>query len=422
MAVPSQEPPAAPAATTESSVPSESIGPEINDHLATLWDIWTTSAAKTPDAEALVSMWQTESPTWTITPIIPNPDDHTTPSPYIRWTYRDLYARSSALASQLEAHGVKPGDRVALFLWNSAEWALFAWASARLGAVLCPLDPRVIATDGQSLLSATTPAVIVVQDEAGTAALSIPDLPIKLLIQCSGSLLQPNYTSLSSLLTFAPPTFTPESPLSLPHPLPSPSPVPFSAPALIVFTSGTTSTPKGCLHSHSHLLAQTHNYDRNPPLSPPDRWVVHMPASHIFAINHLLRAWREGDAVILPSHSFSVHSTLDALVKEKGTMMSAVPALVKALVGHPQFPGREELRLNLVAIGGTVITPEDIRLCREGLGAKDAVQGMFSLILPCLVCSCSLGERNNVWGFLVPPNNCERGMTNGYFETRVWDE
>jgi len=103
-------------------------------------------------------------------------------------------------------------------------------------------------------------------------------------------------------------------------------------------------------------------------------------------------------------------------------MMSAVPALVKALVGHPQFPGKEELRLNLVAIGGTVITPEDIRLCREGLGAKDAVQGMFFLMLPCLVCGCSLGERNNVWGFLLPPNNCERGMTNGYFETRVWDE
>ncbi|KAK0616207.1 hypothetical protein B0T14DRAFT_546617 [Immersiella caudata] len=354
MAVPSQEPHAAAPAL------SEAFGEEIDDHVATLWDIWTASATVTPEGEALVSMWQAESPTWEIAPIAP---EDTNPPSYLRWSYRDIYTRASALASSLSTHGVKPGDRIAVFLWNSAEYALFLWAAAKLGAVFCPLDPRVITTDGAALLAATTPTVIVVQDEAG--ATSLPSLPNSspLLIQCSGPL-TPDFTPLTSLLSLCP----------LLTPIRSSSPVPPSALALIIFTSGTTSAPKGCPHTHSHILAQTHQYDANLDPDFIDRWLVHTPSSHIFAVNHMIRAWRLADAVILPAKSFSVQATLDGLVKEKGTIMSAVPTLIKALLGHPQFPGREHLKLRLVPIGGTVIMPEDIRLCKEGLGAEDAVQ------------------------------------------------
>ena len=54
--------------------------------------------------------------------------------------------------------------------------------------------------------------------------------------------------------------------------------------------------------------------------------------------------------------------------------MSATPTLVKALLAHPGFPSPQELSLHLVTIGGTTIGPEDIRLCRQGLGADHAIQ------------------------------------------------
>lgn len=341
---------------------SESIGEEIDDHLATLWDIWTASAVDAPDAEAVVSMWQAESSAWEITPLTTALTEKTS---YLRWTYRDLYHRSSVLASNLESSGVKTGDRLAAFLWNSAEYALFAWAAAKLGAVFCPLDPRVISADGTELLAATNPVVVVVQDEVGASALQVPPGFSGTKIQCSGPLAQ-DYTQLSSYMS---PIAIPDSPI-----VPPSSPVSHSDLALIVFTSGSTGSPKGCMHLHSQILAETHQFDANLDSEHVDRWLVHLPCSHIFAINHCTRAWRLEDCVVFPSKAFDIQATLNGLLVEQGTIMSATPTLIKALLGHPAYPGKEKLDLRLVAIGGTVITPGDIKLAKQGLGARDAVQ------------------------------------------------
>ncbi|RSM01800.1 hypothetical protein CEP52_008371 [Fusarium oligoseptatum] len=106
----------------------------------------------------------------------------------------------------------------------------------------------------------------------------------------------------------------------------------------------------------------------------PLRWLVHTPVSHIFAINNSLRAWRWGGTAVFPSRTFNVDATLSALVREQCSVMSATPTLVKALMAHPSFPAVEKLDLRIVTIGGTFIGPEDIRLCRQGLGAKCAIQ------------------------------------------------
>lgn len=105
-----------------------------------------------------------------------------------------------------------------------------------------------------------------------------------------------------------------------------------------------------------------------------ERWLVHTPVSHIFAINNTLRAWKEGGTVVFPAKSFEVESTLKALTQEKCTIMSATPTLIRSLLSHSSFPGQEDIHLDLVTIGGTTITQEDVQLCREQLGARNAIQ------------------------------------------------
>lgn len=341
-----------------------------------LWEVLVATAKSYPNRDAVISLWQTGS---NDAPQLGEHQGHAqgqdNTNTALRWTYEDLLHRAEALASDLRARGCTAGTPLVVFLGNSAEWALFFWAAARLCMPFVPLDPRGLADldEVSKTLALVKPAVVVVADTEAAQTLArtevIRDTCVRVQLSLSEPVEENGWTLLSNLASHHktdPPTNKPP-----------PSPFPELADiALIIFTSGTTYTPKGCLHTPANLLSQTNNYDPQSALTT-DRWLVHTPVSHIFAINHTLRAWSRGDAVVFPSAVFAVDATLRALVDEKCTFMAAVPTMLRALVALPGFPGPEALRktLTFVTMGGTTITEADIGLCRDQLGARDATQG-----------------------------------------------
>lgn len=288
----------------------------------------------------------------------------------LRWTYHDLLVRVESLATLLKGFGCMPGMRLAAVVWNSAEWALFFWTAVRTGMVFVPIDPRV-SVEIRSMLSAVLPEVLIVQgaEEAASSEYWEADPPrnIVLRIQCSGETAD-GWRDLSALLTPAPSSAmeTSNKPLQASRSR--------TQDALVIFTSGTTGHPKGCRHADRNLVAQISDYDSNLDLSVVDRWLIHTPVSHIFAVNNALRAWKAGDAVVFASRSFDVASTLTALQAENCSIMSATPSLITALLGHPEFPDPDTLSLSLVTLAGTDIGKDDVDLCRKSLGAKHAIQ------------------------------------------------
>ncbi|KAH6606165.1 hypothetical protein Trco_005318 [Trichoderma cornu-damae] len=340
-----------------------------------LWDILAATASAHPDREAMVSLWQPADASQSSDD--PNP---TARSECLRWSYRNLRDKAERLADVLEKLGVGPGMHVAAALWNCAEWSLFFWASAKIGAAFVPIDPRVT-DDFAFMLESAAPRVLVVQD-AGIATqlakgdLSFPDGVLR--IRC-GSDVADGWLGLHELLAR---DFSCQGNERLGDTGDDQGPPRANGmrgsdgdtPALIVFTSGTTGKPKGCPHTNSNLVSQTNNYDPNVDTSFVDRWLVHTPVCHVFAINNALRAWRHGGTVVFAAKSFHIDATLKALVQEKCTVMSATPTLVKALLSHSSFPSPRDLNLSIVSISGTIIGPEHMQLCREGLGARDAIQ------------------------------------------------
>ncbi|POR32185.1 Nonribosomal peptide synthetase-like protein [Tolypocladium paradoxum] len=344
---------------------AEMFGAEIHDLDLKLWDMLSISAANYPDREALVSLWQPAEPG--------EPSRMRSPqgSDCLRWTYGSLHSRAERLAASLASLGCGPGMNLAAIFWNSAEWGLFFWAAAKLGMVFVPIDVRA-GGDMQFMLSAVNPQVVAVQDADITEALTFGDGQLRMppiRIHCST---QP----VEGWLAYDGVSLSQENRghVVVSQDVLSAHQTSDDSIALIIFTSGTTGTPKGCPHTCRNVAAQTHEYDPNEDPSHIDRWLVHTPVSHIFAVNNALRAWRIGDAVVFPSKSFDVGSTVQALVQEKCTIMSATPTLVKALLAHKGFPSPKDLNISLVTIGGTSISVEDIQLCRQGLGAKDAIQ------------------------------------------------
>lgn len=346
---------------------AEISGTEIKDLHLKPWDIFSTSAANYPDREALVSLWQPAEPGEPSQRLRSPPG-----SDCLRWTYGSLHRRAERLAALLAGLGCGPGMHLAAIFWNSAEWGLFFWAAAKLGMVFVPIDVRA-GGDMRFMLAAVNPQVVVVQDADITETLTFGDGQLRMppiRIQCSRRPVEGwlTYDGLSlSQGNRGEAMAVSQDVLSI-HKLPDDSI------ALVIFTSGTTGTPNGCPHTCRNIAAQTHDYDPNEDPSHIDRWLVHTPVSHIFAVNNALRAWRNGGAVVFPSKSFDVGSTVQALVQEKCTIMSATPTLVKALLAHKGFPSPKDLNISLVTIGGTSIGVEDIQLCRQGLGCKDAVQ------------------------------------------------
>jgi acyl-CoA synthetase (AMP-forming)/AMP-acid ligase II len=379
---------------------AECYGDALLDLNRSLWELFADASEAYPNHDAVVSMWQRD---YSVgyhprSDLVGNGPHSTTnadteldhgghqDSTALRWSYLTLRQRSESLAMYLQKRGCRAGMPLVTILWNSAEWALCFWAAVRLGMVFVPLDPRLVASDAQYFLEVIKPTVLVAQglEEEESIQKHAPELlaSVNIKLSCSenpGS----DWTSLPLLFndsichavgqahapgdtgadadSACPENSHIEHGDSLAH-----------SPAMIVFTSGTTSRPKGCHHTARNIWAQTHDYDPRP--GQFERWLVHTPVSHMFAVNNSLRAWRKGDAVVFPSKTFNVQSTLRALIREKCTYMSAIPAIINAILAQPDFPGPDALSLRYVTLGSTLISKSDIVLCRDKLGSEDAIQ------------------------------------------------
>ncbi|KAL9566873.1 hypothetical protein ACKAV7_008937 [Fusarium commune] len=352
------------ASNNESTI-SEVFGHPILDLHLTLWDLFQDAAHSSPDADAIVSLWQPHNHL--------SNDQHQAPSgtnePYLKWSYSQLKDKAERLAESLEKLGCREGMRLAVVLGNCAEWGLFFWAAAKIRMAFVPLDATV-PLDAKKTMLSVKPQVLVAQDADSAKALDLPEAQISrssICILCTGSDLD-SWLKLSDLLK-------PTERLDSTHTITDSADYNQDEdPALIIFTSGTTGDPKGCWHTNRNLISQCCDFDPEVNAMGPLRWLIHTPVSHVFAINNALRAWRWSGTAVFPSKSFNVDATLKALVQEQCSIMSATPTLVKALMAHPSFPRADQLDLRIVTIGGTSIGAEDIRLCREGLGAQMAIQ------------------------------------------------
>lgn len=335
-----------------------------------LWNLWSATATAFPDRDALVSMWQPTHRVGEFEHLHLAPAADVREQRYVRWSYSRLHQEAESVATWLESLGCFPGQKLVAMLWNSAEWAVFLWAAMRLRMVFMPLDPRSL-HEMPALMAKLDPLVLVAEDETVAASVDALDMQLKstvIKVHCSANAMQGWRSIAASYDLSSQTTGIGEGSPTQRHE----SNVASETLAMLILTSGTTGTPKLCPHTHRNLMSQACEYDPKPQ-DPMERWLVHTPVSHIFAINNALRAWKEGGTVVFASKSFDVEATLKALILEKCTIMSATPTLIKSLVSHPNFRS-QQIHLDLVTIGGTLITHEDVRLCRDKLGATHAIQ------------------------------------------------
>lgn len=325
-----------------------------------LWHMFLATATRYPDRDAIVAIKGDAN----------SLNDELSASTQ-HWSYQQLLSKVDVVAHRLGHLGCGgSGNSLVVITRNIAEWGLLFWTAAKLGMPFTPLDPGA-KSDLGALLSASFPQVLVVEDEEMAQAVEVWAASNKKPIQARIILFDTTRTgwlSLAHIQAEAPKLCQMKCQFDGLRAAGT------SSTALVIFTSGTTGTPKACAHTHDNIISQTHDYDPNPDPEFVDRWLIHTPVHHIFAINNALRAWRMGGAIILPSPTFSVKASLRAVVQEQCTIMSATPTLVRAMLAESDCPDVSQFNLSIISLASTMISAEDIRLCKASLGCRHAIQ------------------------------------------------
>jgi long-chain acyl-CoA synthetase len=234
----------------------------------------------------------------------------------IRTSYRQLVKLAEQFSLLLDQRGIGPGERLVLWGQNSAEWIAVFFGCVLRGVIVVPLDAAGTRQFAQRVISETTPKLIVgdanllKQLEPGNPTLSLEEL----------------MSQLSSI---------PEQPATPPVELTRETPL------QIVFTSGTTSEPKGVVHTHGNVLAsvepierEINKYRRYERPFHPLRFLHTLPLSHVFG--QFMGLW------LPPLLAAEVHfeSRLEAerltrvIHRERISVLVAVPRMLELLQAH----------------------------------------------------------------------------------------
>jgi long-chain acyl-CoA synthetase len=242
------------------------------------------------------------------------------------WTYQKLAEAAILRALQLKEHGVRTGDRVLLWGTNSAEWVAAFWGCLLRGAVAVPLDDSStldfvsrVAADAEVKLafaSRSKPPLI-----PAVATLFLEDSPgTPEELNELGGHGKAKARPLNAVFTL------------------SDEPITRSHVAQILFTSGTTSEPRGVVLTHGNFLANLEplekgivEYQRYERWFHPLRFVSVVPLSHVFGQFMALFVPPLIGATVVFENSQQPSEILRTLKRERSTALIAVPRMLDAL-------------------------------------------------------------------------------------------
>ena len=258
-------------------------------------------------------------------------------------SYAELDERVTRLARALQERGVGVGDRVAVLALNGLEvWEAYL-AGVRLGAIVVPVNFRLVADEVAYVLQDSGAVAIVVDaplaEVAAKAREQVPGLRAALVIG-EGSA-GPDSTDYEAALAAAS-----AEPLDVV--------VDEDEPAFIMYTSGTTGHPKGAVLTHHNLLMHVFSQIATVGINSTVERVA-APGAPMFHIAGLAGGLPPlllgGVHVILRSGGFDPAATLDLIEQERINSIFLVPAMWAAVVAVPGIAERDLSCLRRISWG-----------------------------------------------------------------------
>ena len=290
------------------------------------------------------------------------------------WTYAELGRQSRRFAAGLVAHGIEPGDRVAIWAPNSPEWIVAYLGLIQAGAVLVPVNTRWKGQEAAAILSRSRArAIVTVTDFLGQDYLallaeqeqSLPDLAIRMVIDGpvpAGALPWTEVVHMGTDLHMAEVDRRSRS-------------VRAGDPCDILFTSGTTGVPKGVVMTHARTLWVATDWVAMTGLAAADRYLMVNPYFHMFGLKAGILASVCAGATMYPEPVFEVDRVLAQVESAGVTVLPGPPTLYQSILDHPDRSRYDLSSLRVAVTGSADIPVELIRRIRGELPFSVIVSG-----------------------------------------------
>jgi fatty-acyl-CoA synthase len=305
-----------------------------------------------------------------------------------RLTYRQWRERAEALARGFLALGLGPGDHVVVWMPNGVEWNVVNLAVAKIGAVTVTCNSRYKAGELEYLLRQSDARALVMVDRFEAAGIDyreivrtvVPDV----LAVPDRRLLSARFPELRHVIVYGagrdPGCLDPDEVVRRGAAMPAERlaaiAVPPEAPAEMLYTSGTTGSPKGCLLSHGNFWYKAREYLDLHGWTAEDRCLVAVPYFHIFGALGCITANMLAGSTQVLMDVFEPEAAMRLIQDERVTVFSGVPTMFITILGHPQFKAYDLRSLRTGTIGAAPVPREMMAkiLDREhGLGMDATV-------------------------------------------------
>lgn len=304
-----------------------------------------------------------------------------------RWSWRELEARSAALATGLAGLGIVKGDRVLVHAKNGNEMVEAMFAAFRLGAVFVPTNFRLLPAEVVELAGTARAKLCLCHGHfPDHAAALVAAGAVERVVRIGPGTL--GETSVGALID-----------ANLQHPAPMAA-VAYDDPCWFFFTSGTTGRSKAAVLTHGQMafVICNHLCDLMPGTTEDDASLVVAPLSHGAGVHFLTQVARGAVSILLSGERFDAEEAWRLVAQYRVSNMFTVPTILTMLCGTPAVDLHDRTSLRHVIYAGAPMYREDQKMILAKLG-KVIVQyfGLGEVTGAITVLPARLHDADDAW-------------------------
>ncbi|MCR9069823.1 MAG: AMP-binding protein [Rhodobacteraceae bacterium] len=259
--------------------------------------------------------------------------------------YATFHAQSAALAGQL---GIKPGDRVGLFMANCPEFLIAFWAVWIAGGAVVPINNKLHGREAAWILENSGAARVFVTSKLGAALGGLTDVPV----------IDVESPAFAGMLSGSAQAIVHREAADI---------------AWLFYTSGTTGRPKGVRITHGMLEAMTLSYFADvDPVTGHDATLYAAPMSHAAGIYNMLYVLKGARHVCPPSGGFDAGEVLELSARLGSVCMFMAPTMVRRFTDVAKAAGDRAPGIRTIVYAGGPMYTADIIEAVDWFGPKFA--------------------------------------------------